>query len=152
MAHEIAHLCAERHYVGSASSGRFATDRGIRPSYDRIPGAYAHARAGLAKTAWYAKYLRDQDVVGWVLDHADAKLFIERGEALLEQLRSEQALACDPASWNTAQTHIDQLEARLAEALCMRKEASRQLRLLGVSPKEQAQILAEIERRLDSNA
>ena len=81
MAHEIAHLCAERHYVGSASSGRFATDHGVRPAYDRIPGAYANARSGIEKTAWYARYLRDQDAVGWVLDHADAKAFLDKGES-----------------------------------------------------------------------
>lgn len=150
MAHEIAHLCSERHYVGSASSGRFSTDRDIRPSYDRIPGAYAHARAGLVKTAWYAKYLRDHDVVGWVLDHADAKLFLERGEVALQQLRAEQALASDAASWNDLQKQIDELEQRLAETLALRKEASRQLRLLGISPKEQARLLAEIERRLSA--
>lgn len=150
MAHEIAHLCAERHYVGSASSGRFSTDRGVAPSYDRIPGAYAHARAGIVKTAWYARYLRNQDVVGWVLDHADAKAFIERAQVALEHLHAQQELAGNAAAWNDIQKRIDLLEQRSAEALCMRKEASRQLRLLGVSPKDQARILAEIEQRLNA--
>lgn len=147
MAHEIAHLCAERHYVGSASSGRFATDRGVRPAYDRIPGAYANARSGIEKTAWYARYLRDQDAVGWVLDHADAKAFLDKGEKVMAELARRRATAATPEVWHAAQKAIDLLEPRLAEALALRKEASRQLRLLGVSPKEQAQILREIERR-----
>lgn len=147
MAHEIAHLCAERHYVGSASSGRFATDRGVRPTYDRIPGAYANARSGIEKTAWYARYLRDQDVVGWVLDHADAKAFLDQGEKIMAELARRREAAATPEAWNAAQKAIDLLEPRLAEALALRKEASRQLRLLGVSPKEQAQLLREIERR-----
>ena len=68
----------------------------------------------------------------------------------LQQLRAEQALAGDPASWNDLQKQIDELERRLAETLVLRKEASRQLRLLGISPKEQAHLLAEIERRLSA--
>ena len=102
MAHEIAHLCAERHYVGSASSGRFATDRGVRPAYDRIPGAYANARSGIEKTAWYARYLRDQDVVGWVLDHADAKAFLDKGEKVMAELARRRATAATPEVWNAA--------------------------------------------------
>ncbi len=147
MAHEIAHLCAERHYVGSASSGRFATDRGVRPTYDRIPGAYVNARSGMTRTAWYARYLRDQDVVGWVLDHADAKAFLAQGETVMAELVRRRDAATDPETWNAAQKAIDLLEPRLAEALNLRREASRQLRLLGVSPKEQALLLREIERR-----
>ena len=147
MAHEIAHLCAERHFVGSASSGRFSTDRGVRPSYDRIPGAYAQARSGTEKTAWYARYLRDQGVLGWVLDHADAKAFLERGEAVRAELVRRREAAGTAEAWDLAQQALDQLEVQLAEALAVRREASRQLRLLGVSPKEQAQILAELGRR-----
>lgn len=147
MAHEIAHLCAERHYVGSASSGRFATDRGVRPTYDRIPGAYVNARSGSARTAWYARYLRGQDVVGWVLDHADAKAFLAQGEKVMAELVRRRDAATTPEGWDAAQKAIDLLEPKLAEALALRREASRQMRLLGVSPKEQAQLLREIERR-----
>lgn len=147
MAHEIAHLCSERHYVGSSSSGRFATNRNARPAYDCIPGAYAFARSGATKTAWYARYLREQGAIGWVLDHADATSFLERGQQALDSLTKRRDAASDTESHDAAQKSIDLLEARMAEATAVRKEASRQLRLLGVSPKEQAQILAETRRR-----
>lgn len=147
MAHEIAHLCAERHYVGSASSGRFATDRGVRPTYDRVPGAYVHARMGAVKTAWYAKYLRNQDVLGWVLDHADAKAFLAQAEDVMAELVRRRDAAKSPEAWNAAQKAIDLLEPQLSEALSIKQEASRQLRLLGVSPKDQARLLHEIRLR-----
>ncbi len=147
MAHEIAHLCAERHYVGSASSGRFATDRGVRPTYDRVPGTYVHARMGVVKTAWYAKYLRDQDVLGWVLDHADAKAFLAQAEDVMAELVRRRDAAKSPEAWNAAQKAIDLLEPQLSEALSIKQEASRQLRLLGVSPKDQARLLHEIRLR-----
>ena len=147
MAHEIAHLCAERQYVGSASSGRFATDRGVRPTYDRVPGAYVHARMGVVKTAWYAKYLRDQDVLGWVLDHADAKAFLAQGENVMAELVRRRDAAKSSEAWNAAQKAIDLLEPQLSEALSIKQEASRQLRLLGVSPKDQARLLHEIRLR-----
>ena len=44
MPKDITSLCSERHYMGSSSSGRYATDRSVRPCYERLPDPAALAQ------------------------------------------------------------------------------------------------------------
>lgn len=155
MARDISSLCAERHYMGSSSSGRYATDRNLRPSYERLPLPQDLAHGAACRTANRTRYVRKHDVLWWVAECEDAKSELKRDADLLERL--SVALQEDPADIAElaapAWTHQDLetaaalLEDRRAAALARRKQASRELRLLGVSPKAQARIAAELRRR-----
>lgn len=155
MAHEVSSLCAERHYMGSSSSGRYATDRNVRPSYDRLPTAEQLAHFAACKTANQTRYLRKHDALWWVAECEDAKTELEYGTGLLERLNA--ALNEDPAdlaeetsgAWTheDLQAAVELLEERLAATLIHRKRASRELRLLGVSPLAQAGIAAKLRDR-----
>ena len=87
MPKDITSLCSERHYMGSSSSGRYATDRSVRPCYERLPDPAALAQGRAARAAHHARYLREQDVVGWVLACERAKSELERATGLLDDLR-----------------------------------------------------------------
>lgn len=172
MAHDVAPLSAERHYMGSAASGRYSTDRSVVPTYDRLP-SYAQLRQrALARCAQHTRYLRQQDVVGHVLDHGEARAFLEWAAPRLADL--EAALAAASAAEKTPrpcgapaqgpaplgpgvatvpagarpeelERAVASLRARMDDALAMKREASRQLRLIGISPQAQAHILRRVE-------
>ncbi len=153
MARVIMPLCAERHYMGSTSNGRFSTDRSLRPDYDRRPSAQTRARWAANHDANLTRYLRDQHVVGLVLACQDARDNLSAGQARLAEL---------DAALNEARTSGDAVrEAKLAEAqawlrdhlddtLQTRRRASQQLRLIGISPKQEALIRAEIAARSEA--
>jgi|GEM_PF-2830408 len=155
MGRDISSLCAERHYMGSSSSGRYATDRNVRPSYDRLPTPQELERALACRIANRTRYVREYDALWWVAECEDAKAELAAGAGLLDRLRV--ALDEDPADLadetGPAWTHADfeaaaeLLEERQAATLLRRKQASRELRLLGVSPKAQARIAAELRLR-----
>lgn len=158
MPKDITSLCSERHYMGSSSSGRYATDRSVRPCYERLPDPAALAQGRAARAAHHARYLREQDVVGWVLACERAKSELERATELLDDLRRRidaHAGADIPAgaSGNPSKAELEQaaelLQGHIDRTLARRREASRQLRLIGVSPQAQARVYAEVRRRSD---
>lgn len=184
MARVIMPLCAERHYMGSTSNGRFSTDRSVRPDYDRRPDAQTRARWDAAHDAQLTRYLREQNVVGLVLACQDARDDLAAAQARLADVEAalEAARAAEPGSISeTARTtgnagtsvsddtpkqtasprdaRIAQLtearawlQHRLDEALQNRRSASQRLRLIGISPKQEALIRAEIQRRSEQAA
>ena len=158
MPKDITSLCSERHYMGSSSSGRYATDRSVRPCYERLPDPAALAQGRAARAAHHARYLREQDVVGWVLACERAKSELERATGLLDDLRRRidahaGAEAPGGASGNPTKAELEQaaklLQGHIDRTLARRREASRQLRLIGVSPQAQARVYAEVRRRSD---
>lgn len=160
MPKDITSLCSERHYMGSSSSGRYATDRSVRPCYERLPDPAALAQGRAARAAHHARYLREQDVVGWVLACERAKSELERATGLLDDLRRRidahaGAEAPGGASGNPSKAELEQaaelLQGHIDRTLARRRDASRQLRLIGVSPQAQARVYAEVRRRSDRN-
>lgn len=170
MPKDITSLCSERHYMGSSSSGRYATDRSVRPCYERLPDPAALAQGRAARAAHHARYLREQDVVGWVLACERAKSELERATGLLDDLRRRivaragddipagaraGAEAPGGASGDPSKAELEQaaelLQGHIDRTLARRREASRQLRLIGVSPQAQARVYAEVRRRSDRN-
>ncbi len=160
MPKDITSLCSERHYMGSSSSGRYATDRSVRPCYERLPDPAALAQGRAARAAHHARYLREQDVVGWVLACERAKSELERATELLDDLRRRidahaGAEAPDGASDSPSKAELEQaaelLQGHIDRTLARRRDASRQLRLIGVSPQAQARVYAEVRRRSDRN-
>lgn len=158
MPKDITSLCSERHYMGSSSSGRYATDRSVRPCYERLPDPAALAQGRAARAAHHARYLREQDVVGWVLACERAKSELERATGLLDDLQRRidahaGAEAPGGASGNPSKAELEQaaelLQGHIDRTLARRREASRQLRLIGVSPQAQARVYAEVRRRSD---
>lgn len=158
MPKDITSLCSERHYMGSSSSGRYATDRSVRPCYERLPDPAALAQGRAARAAHHARYLREQNVVGWVLACERAKSELERATGLLDDLRRRidahaGAETPDGASGNPSKAELEQaaelLQGHIDRTLARRREASRQLRLIGVSPQAQARVYAEVRRRSD---
>ena len=193
MARVIMPLCAERHYMGSTSNGRFSTDRSVRPDYDRRPDAQTRERWAAAHDAQLTRYLRDQNVVGLVLACQDARDDLAAATARLAEVQAalEAALAAESpagelgsaadhkASPDAAPQIADVrkteeastakrqpgtgtpraalvarlteaqawLQARADEALANRRSASQRLRLIGISPKQEALIRAEAQRR-----
>ena len=160
MAHEIASLCAERHYMGSSASGRYATDRNLLPSYERLLTAQERAHFTACRTANRTRYVREHDVLWWVVECEDAKAELEWCAGLLGRI--EPALAEDPQDLaeetEAAWTHADLEAARellqdlQAATLARRKQASHELRMLGVSPLAQARIAAKIRTRTAAQA
>lgn len=160
MPKDITSLCSERHYMGSSSSGRYATDRSVRPCYERLPDPAALAQGRAARAAHHARYLREQDVVGWVLACERAKSELERATGLLDDLRRRidahaGAEAPGGASGDPSKAELEQaaelLQGHIDRTLARRREASRQLRLIGVSPQAQARVYAEVRRWSDRN-
>lgn len=160
MPKDITSLCSERHYMGSSSSGRYATDRSVRPCYERLPDPAALAQGRAARAAHHARYLREQDVVGWVLACERAKSELERATELLDDLRRRidahagadiPAGASDSPSKAELEQAAELLQGHIDRTLARRRDASRQLRLIGVSPQAQARVYAEVRRRSDRN-
>lgn len=179
MAKDLATLCSERHYMGSSSSGRYATDRSLRPSYERLPDPAVRMRGVKTRAAHHTRYLREQNVVGWVLACEQAKAELARCEKVMNNLQAllatlpapdpttaggacaaaegtavPQDTAAEPPARSADGTDraaveraVAQVRARLDRALTRRKDASRQLRLIGISPKAQARIFAEVKQR-----
>jgi hypothetical protein len=172
----LAHLSSERHYMGSAAAGRYCTDRSVRPFMGQLPTADDLARRGACRDVWRARYLREQDVVGWVLEFADAKEALELLDARIAELEGagDEAVATptseqgepgtpdaggsegvdggarpEPAASGTGDDGqaMRVLMTSRADALARKREASRQLRMFGISPKAQAAILSESRRR-----
>lgn len=150
MAHSTAPLCSERHYTGAAASGRFATDRSVRPELGQAPDEETLRLWEARRPANMARYLRSQDAVGLVMDCQDARLELA---GLYERLaRVHEALACtdvseEPELFGQLQEAARRLDERAGAVLSERRALSGQLRALGISPKEQAQIWIEVERR-----
>ena len=152
--------------MGSTSNGRFSTDRSVRPDYDRRPDAQTRQRWSAAHDAQLTRYLRNQNVVGLVLSCQDARDDLAAATARLAEVQAaletarveisadkssavpsaarEASLASRIARLAEAQTW---LQARADEALADRRSASQRLRLIGISPKQEALIRAEIRRR-----
>ncbi len=149
MAHGIAALSSERHYMGSFTSGSFATDRNVRPDYDTRPNAETLARWEANEPANRARYLRENDALGLVIDCREAKeelaLIDARLGALQEELSREGHV--DDGKATALRETVTLLEARRAQVLCDRQGLSSQLRSLGISPKQEAQIWREFTRR-----
>jgi hypothetical protein len=164
----LAHLSSERHYMGSSNAGRYCTDRSTRPFLGRLPTREELEQWGRMRGVWLAHYLREQDVIGWVLEFDDAKQELERIEESIANannrkpvseletdeptLASEAQAAEDSSASGTEVTdaHDDELaelQQRRDAALSRKREASRQLRMLGISPKAQGAILREYQRR-----
>lgn len=138
MARTVTPLCPERHYLGSSASGRFSTDRSVRPCYVHLPTPEELARFAGMRTANRTRYLREQDALGWVLACEAARRTAERLQGQLDALRE----------YGGDEAQAAELDARLERAVARRREASRQLRLMGVSPKAQARIFEEVRRRV----
>lgn len=129
----VTHLSAERHYMGSASSGRYRTDPNRRPDYNRLPDAETLERRAAAQPAWKTRYLREQHVAALVLDCQDAREIVDEAVCALQEATPGQ---------------VPLAQAYLKAATDRRRELSRNLRLLGISPLEQAAILREAQARL----
>lgn len=149
MAHGIAALSSERHYMGSFTSGAYATNRDLRPDYDTRPSEETRARWQANELANRTRYLREQDVLGLVIDCHEAKeelaLIDAKLSGLQETAGQKDALQGDEAA--SVREAITLLEARHVEALAVRRALSSQLRSLGISPKEEAEIWRELTRR-----
>ena len=138
MAHGIAALSSERHYMGSFTSGAYATNRDLRPDYDTRPSEETRARWQANELANRTRYLREQDVLGLVIDCHEAKEELALIDAKLSGLQ-ETAGQKDALQGNEA--------ASVREAIAVRQALSSQLRSLGISPKEEAEIWRELTRR-----
>lgn len=149
MAADSANLCTERHYMGSSSSGRYSTDRSEPPRYWHPPYPETVAQAKAARTAWMTRFLRKADVVWWVTDHAQACEDIAECDAAIETLaaRIDSPAPDEAESPQMLATYMGLVACKREMLLDRKREASRQLRLIGISPKEQALILRELRRR-----
>lgn len=148
MAHGIAALSSERHYMGSFTSGSYATDRNARPDYDVRPSAETLARWEANEPANRTRYLRENDALGLVIDCHEAKEELALIEARLGCLRKElERESCTGRELSALRETITLLETRRAQVLANRQDLSSQLRALGISPKQEAQIWCEFVRR-----
>ena len=149
MAHGIAALSSERHYMGSFTSGAYATNRDQRPDYDTRPSEETRARWQANELANRTRYLREQDVLGLVIDCHEAKEELALIDSKLSSLQEavKQSEALQGSAETPVREAITLLEARHAEALAARQALSSQLRSLGISPKEEAEIWRELTRR-----
>lgn len=149
MAHGIAALSSERHYMGSFTSGAYATNRDLRPDYDTRPSEETRARWQANELANRTRYLREQDVLGLVIDCHEAKEELALIDAKLSGLQETAGQKDAPQGSEAASVleAITLLEARHVEALAVRQALSSQLRSLGISPKEEAEIWRELTRR-----
>lgn len=155
MAHGIAALSSERHYMGSFTSGSYATDRNVRPDYDMRPTFATRMRWAANEKANQTRYLRKFDALGCVIDCHEAKEELAAVEARLCQAQeglvaAEARIAQASPSDSTSARDIEQaqqlrqsieaLTARREQALDTRRHLSSQLRLMGISPKDEAEI------------
>ncbi len=149
MAHGIAALSSERHYMGSFTSGSFATDRNVRPDYDTRPSAETLSRWEANEPANRTRYLRENDALGLVIDCREAKEELALIEARLGCLREElerEGRTGDGKTLALRET-VTLLESRRTQVLANRRNLSSQLRALGISPMQEAQIWREFARR-----
>lgn len=158
MNNDIAHLSPERHYTaGAANAGRYATDPRRRSDMNRLPTPADLARRQAARPAWLARYLRQQDVLGWVArfdqarGEADAlRQEVLRLEGTAEGRADEEVVGDAPgdAPVPAAGDRAAGVRARLVRAEDRKREASRQLRLMGISPRAQAAVSREMRKRV----
>lgn len=155
MARNVAALCAERHFMGSSSSGRYATDRSRRPDYELLPDEETLAQWAACQFANRARYLREQDAAGLVAACEAARAELDVATEKLARLRAAQGqlnLAEEPELYARLQEAALWLEAHVGQTLARRRELSGQLRALGISPKEQAAIWRALQQRGYSQA
>lgn len=132
--------------MGSSASGRYATDRSdITPFWHPpYPEVVEHLRA--CRTASRTRFYRNADVVWWVADCEQAKADILDCDRALEQLGFYLENSERPDRARAAEVRRT-LERRREVLVDRRREASRQLRLIGISPQEQALIRDELLAR-----
>ncbi len=151
MARNIHTLCSERHYMGSAASGRFATERpNTPPRHDHRPNAEQRLQNLVCRKAYHTRYLREQNAAQLCLTCHEAKELLRAGQRRQELL--EGALAQAQAEGDTQRaSQLEEARAQLAEflddTLQRRRRASQQLRALGISPQQEAAVVAEASRR-----
>lgn len=146
----IAPLCSERHYTASAAHGRYATDRSAGPDYVRVPDEETLGRWAACRFANHARYLREQDVVGLVMDCEDAYREQQALSVRLEHVHEAMVatdLTEEPELYGQLQDAALQLNALAEQALARRRRIAGTLRAVGISPQDQARIRAEIARR-----
>lgn len=151
MALNMTALCSERHYMGSASNGRFTTDRDVRPDYDRRPSASQLRHRAACRPAWHARYLREQNVVALAVDCRAAKDELAAGEARMAELAAAIGVARasdDEVRLARLESAREWLATQLDATLEHRRWLSHQLRVLGISPKEETLIAEEALRRM----
>lgn len=156
MARNIHTLCSERHYMGSAASGRFATERpNTPPRYDRRPDAKQRFQNLVCRKAYQARYLREQNAVQLCLTCHEAKEQIRAGQLrqeLLEAALAQAGAVGDAQRVSQLEEARTQLAEFLDDTLQRRRRASQQLRALGVSPRQEAAIVAEARKRAEAQA
>lgn len=156
MARNIHTLCSERHYMGSAASGRFATERpSTPPRHDRRPDAEQRLQNLVCRKAYQARYLREQNAVQLCLTCHEAKEQIRAGQLrqeLLESALAQAGAVGDARRVSQLEEARTQLAEFLDDTLQRRRRASQQLRALGVSPRQEAAIVAEARKRAEAQA
>ena len=134
--------------MGSSSGGRFSTDRSDRRVVWHPPYPEVLKQSRAARTARMTRYLRGQDALWWVADCEQAKSDIAACDRITHALGMR---AADPACAEPERNRVDAVLARLERARAIlverKREASHQLRLIGISPLEQAQIRDELVRQ-----
>ena len=153
MAKNIHTLCSERHYMGSAASGRFATERpNTPPRYDHRPDAEQRLQNLVCRKAYQTRYLREQNVARLCVTCHEAKEKLREGQRWQELLAEAigQARAVGNAEY-TCKLEATQAELTefLDDTLQRRRRASQQLRALGISPRQEAAIVREAYRRAE---
>lgn len=139
--------------MGSASSGRFSTDRSVRPDYDRRPSEQTRARWAACRDAQLVRYLRSQNVVGLVVAGARARKALEDGGVRHDELQAAIGVAHameDAVREARLQGELASLRERMAAELRARRQVSQQLRLIGISPKQEALLRKSIPCRLSA--
>lgn len=142
--------------MGSAASGRFATERpNTPPRYDRRPDAKQRFQNLVCRKAYQARYLREQNAVQLCLTCHEAKEQIRAGQLrqeLLEAALAQAGAVGDAQRVSQLEEARTQLAEFLDDTLQRRRRASQQLRALGVSPRQEAAIVAEARKRAEAQA
>ena len=142
--------------MGSAASGRFATERpNTPPRYDRRPDAEQRLQNLVCRKAYQARYLREQNAVQLCLTCHEAKEQIRAGQLrqeLLESALAQAGAVGDARRVSQLEEARTQLAEFLDDTLQRRRRASQQLRALGVSPRQEAAIVAEARKRAEAQA
>ena len=150
MAKDIRTLTSERHYMGTSSAGKFATEGTELPRYDRRPTAAERRRMLACSPAYHARYLREQNVAALAVTCQAAKRQLEAGAARMERLVAALAKAREEGDAKLVD-ELEQtralLEEHLDDTLQRRRRASQQLRVFGIDPQQEAAIADEFLRR-----
>lgn len=142
--------------MGSAASGRFATERpNTPPRYDHRPNAEQRIQTLVCRKAYQTRYLREQSALQLCLTCHEAKEQLRAGQ--LRQGLLDEALAQAKASGDSERaSKLEEARTQLAEflddTLQRRRRTSQQLRTLGISPQQEAAIVAEAQRRAEAAA